>query len=55
MGIGIWSELRVDRVYQEHEVIREYDANKTSGELGSAFGLTCGGVPVENTIVRTVD
>ena len=28
MRIGIWSELSVDRVCQEHEVIREVDANE---------------------------
>ena len=39
MKIGTWSELSVDRVFQEHEV-REVDANETSGELGSAFGGT---------------
>ena len=38
MRIGRWSELSVDRVCQEHEVMREVNANETSGELGSAFG-----------------
>ena len=38
MRIGRWYELSVDRVCQEHEVMREIDANETSGELGSAFG-----------------
>ena len=38
MGIGRWSELRVDSVCQKHEVMREADANETSGELGSALG-----------------
>ena len=37
MMIGRWSELSVDRVCQEHEVLREADANETSGEHGSAF------------------
>ena len=55
MRIGKWSELSVDRVCQEHEVMREVDAIETSGELGSAFGGTRVGVPVENTIVRSVD
>ena len=36
--IGRWSELRVDRVCQEHEVLTE--ANETSGQHGSAFGGT---------------
>ena len=27
MGIGRWSELSVDSVYQEHEVMREVDVN----------------------------
>ena len=40
MRIGRWSELSVDRVCQEHEVMREVDANETSGELDSAFGGT---------------
>ena len=38
MRIGRWSELSVDSVCQEHEVIRDADANETSGELGSALG-----------------
>ena len=51
-----WAELRVDRVYQEHEVVRESDANETYVEIGSVFGGTlCGAIPVENTIVRSVD
>ena len=40
MRIGRWSELSIDRVCQEHEVMRKVDANETSGELGSAFGRT---------------
>ena len=40
MRIGRWSKLRVDRVCQEHEVMREVNAKETSGELGSAFGGT---------------
>ena len=52
MKIGRWSELSVDKVCQEHEVMRESDANETSGELGSAFDGT---VQVENTIVKAVD
>ena len=40
MNIGRWSELRIDRVCQEHEVMREADANEISGELGSVFGGT---------------
>ena len=40
MRIGRWSELSVARVCQEHEVMREVDANETFGELGSAFGGT---------------
>ena len=31
MRIGRWSELSVDSVYQEHEVMRDADANETSG------------------------
>ena len=54
MRIGRWSELSVDRVCQEHEVMRDAGAIETSSELGSAFGGTklcgwwnfCGGIPV---------
>ena len=34
MRIDRWSELGVDSVCQEHEVMRDADANETSGELG---------------------
>ena len=44
MRIGRWSELSVNSVCQEHEVIREADANETFGELGSAFGRTLVGL-----------
>ena len=44
MRIGRWSELSVDRVCHEHVVMREVDANETSGELGSAFGGTLVGL-----------
>ena len=40
MSIGRWSELSVYRVFQEPVVMREEDANETSGELGSEFGGT---------------
>ena len=40
MRIGRWSELSVDMVCQEHEVMRDVDANETSGEHGSALGGT---------------
>ena len=59
MQIGRWSELSINRVCQEHEVMRDADANETSGKLSAAFGGTLGGggvaVPVENTIVRSSD
>ena len=54
MGIDRWSELSVDRVCQEHKVMREVDAIETSGELGSAFGGTLVGCPIEDNIVRSV-
>ena len=38
MSIGRWSEISVNSVCQEHEVVRDADANETSGEFGSAFG-----------------
>ena len=44
MRIGRWSELCIDRVCHEHEVMREVDANETSGELGSALGGTLVGL-----------
>ena len=44
MRIGRWSELSVNSVCQEHEVIREANTNETSGELGSAFGGTLVGL-----------
>ena len=44
MQIGGWSELSVNRVCQEHEVMREVDANETSGKLGSVFDGTLVGV-----------
>ena len=40
MRISRWSELSVDMVCQEHEVMGVADANETSGELGSALGET---------------
>ena len=56
MRIGIWSELSIDRVCQEHEVMRDADAYETSGELGSALGGSIvGGAPVKNTMVRSID
>ena len=45
MRIGRWSVLSVDSVCHEHEVMRDTDANETSGELGSAFGGTLVGLP----------
>ena len=48
MKISRWSELSVDSVCQEHEVMRDADAKET-------FGGTRGAVPVENTIVKSVD
>ena len=44
MRIGRWSESSVDRVCQEHEVMRDADVNETSGELDSALGGTLVGV-----------
>ena len=44
MRIGRWSELSVDSVCQEHEVMRDADSNETSGELVSALGGTLVGV-----------
>ena len=44
MRIGRWSKLSVDRVCQEHKVMREADAIDTSRELCSAFGRTLVGL-----------
>ena len=44
MRIGRWSELSVDSVCQEHEVMSDADANETSGELASALCGTLVGV-----------
>ena len=44
MRIGRWSELSVDRVCQEHEVVMEVDAKETSVVLGSAFVGTLVGI-----------
>ena len=33
MRIGIWYDLSINSVCLEHEVMREADANETSGEL----------------------
>ena len=45
MRIGRWSELTVDSVCQEHEVMRDADASETSGEFSSALGGTLVGCP----------
>ena len=45
MRIGRWSELSINSVCQEHEVMRNADANETSGVLGSAFGGNLVGLP----------
>ena len=52
MRIGRWSELSVNSVFQEQKVMM--DADKTSDELGSAFGGTLVGLS-QNTIVTSVD
>ena len=39
MRIGRSPELSVDRVCHEYEVMREVDANETSGELYLGHGL----------------
>ena len=44
MRIGRWPELSVGRVCQEHDVMREVNANETCGALGSAFGGTLVGL-----------
>ena len=44
MRIGRLSELSVDTVCQEHEVMRDVDANETPGELGSSFSGTLVGL-----------
>ena len=44
MWIGSLFELSVGRVCQEHEVMREVDANETYDELVSALGGTLVGL-----------
>ena len=44
MRIDRWSELSVDSVCQEYEVMRDADANEAFGELGSVLGGTLVGV-----------
>ena len=44
MRIGRWSRLSVDSFCQEHEVMRDADANETSGELGCVLAGTLVGV-----------
>ena len=56
MRIGRWSELSINSGCQEHEVMRDADANETSGEIGSAFGGTLVGLSQSRiTIIRSVD
>ena len=49
MRMGRWSELMVVCVCHWDEVMREADANDTSGELGSAFP----GSLVGESVLRT--
>ena len=44
MRIGRWSELSVDSVCQEHDVMRDADANETFGNFGSVFDGTLVGL-----------
>ena len=58
MRIGRWSELRVDRVCQGHEVMRKVYANETFGELGSVFGGTLVGlfqlrIPLSESLIES--
>ena len=48
--MGRWPELMVVCVFRSDEVLREADANDTSGELGSAFP----GSLVGQSVFRTV-
>ena len=47
--IGRWSEFMVVCVCHSDEVMREADANDTSGELGSAFPVSFVGESVFRT------
>ena len=47
--MGRWSELMVVCVCHSDEVMREADANDTSGELGSAFPWSLVGESVFRT------
>ena len=48
LGIGRWSELSVDIVFQEHEVMKEADANDASDDLGFEFGRTRMGLRIRS-------
>ena len=59
MRIGRWSKLSIDRVCQEHGVMRDADANETSGEHGSALGGTLVGlsqlrIPWSDPLIESV-
>ena len=47
MRIGRWPQLSVDRVCQEQGVMREVDANETSGSVfcGTLVGLSQLSIP----------
>ena len=51
MRIGRWSELSVDRVCQEHEVMWEADANGTSG--GILVGVSQLRIPWLNPLIES--
>ena len=50
--MGRWSELMVVCVCHSDDVIREADANDTSGELGSVFPESLVGESVFRTALR---
>ena len=49
IGMGRWSDLMVVCVCHSDEVMREADANNTSGELGSALRESL----VDESVFRT--
>ena len=56
MRIGEWSKPSVDRVCQQHEMMREVDANETSGKLslgGTLVGVSQLRIPWSDMLIES--
>ena len=58
MMIDRWSEITVDRVCHEHELMRAADANESSDELVSVFGMIVVmisnvGIPLSDPLIES--